>query len=61
MIWLKAFLPKSLRPIGRAAEPFRRNGALAEPWKAGKLYGLAGHVVPDTVKNGMPSKFKRKN
>ena len=28
------FSERNLRGIGRAAEPFRRNGAVAEPWKA---------------------------
>ena len=36
-------------------KPFRRNGAKAEPRKAGNAEALTGHVVPGTVKVGMPS------
>ena len=45
-----AFLPTSLAPIGRAAEPLRSEWSGAEPWKAGKnCMVLTGAGGPGTV------------
>ena len=45
------FSERNLRGIGRAAEPFRRNGAVAEPWKARKKWPPCHFLLPRFLQN----------